>query len=150
MDRELSESFLDHTGEYEEARHIAAVVLFRRELKKIDPLLDVIYAKPNAQYLPKGNRFYIIRRNPLCPPTFWLVEDEYENYCEPDYRHLQKMKQMDSARSNDVAEGIRREAERKQEEKARKKAERSERFRELALERLSHALDKRIAVPRDA
>src|SRR4051812_31475216 len=91
----IPENFFDARQEYELVRkteHDVAVALdFRRLLKQVDARLDLMFVKAGTRVFPKGERYYITRRNEGVQPSFWLVEDEHGEFCVPDQRHLDRL-----------------------------------------------------------
>jgi hypothetical protein len=143
----VPQNILDATNEYSSAEYeLDQVMDFRKYLKQIDSRLDVIWVKPGAKVFPKGNRWYIIRRNETVMPSFWLVEDEHENYCVPDERHLNKLREYDTAAHPDVWKKFQRaHTERKLRAEKAIEAKREE-FRTKLAERLDHVFDANILV----
>lgn len=140
---------LSATDEYVVAEKLASAVMFRRRLKEIDSRLDLIFVHERSIVFPDSPRYYIIRRNDVGPTAYWVIQTPDGEYCEPGEEHIQALQRKDAA-SRNLADELRRAHEKAELEKQKAKVARSEQFREALNERLSHVLDTRIAVPRDA
>lgn len=144
----LSENVLDATEEFDEAYDIAAAALFRRRIKDLDPRLDLIFVKEGAKHFPISPRWYIIRRNELVTPTFWVIETPEGEYCMPTELHYQGLLKLDTWSSRrSVVDEVKAKQERKKRDKEKRKAALSEQFRETLLDRLEHLANPRVAVP---
>lgn len=144
------QSELEATAEYEVERIKGRMSWFLGELKKLDSRLGLIYIKPGSTVFPKSPRWAITRKNELTLPSYWIIEDENGNFCEPDQRHLDRMHQMDAAKSKTSAAQILEDERRRVDaEKRAAKEETSREFREKLLDRLNHIYDPRISVPKD-
>jgi hypothetical protein len=155
MRDEIAPSELDHTAEWskleEGAQDVAAAVWLRKELKRMDPLLDVIWAKRSAKALPYPERWYIVRWNELTVPAFWLItsDDPSRPYATPGPQHLEMMQRNDLHRRGvSVMEDLRRANDEKAKAKVKAKELRSEEFREKLLEKLNHVYDTSVRVPK--
>jgi hypothetical protein len=108
---------------------------FNRDLKQIDPYLELIWAPGNANAVGlKPNRYHILRHVPGGPPSLWPIETEDGEYMEPNSGIF------DMLRRNDMwhAEAS---YDRKKRKEALKAAE--ERHKRLEREALSEEVEER-------
>ena len=144
------ESELEATAEYEAGRIADRCRWFVRELKSRDPRLGLIYIKSGSTTFPKSPRWAIVRDNELINPSYWMIEDEHGEFCEPQQRHLDRLDEMDASKKTvGPGEELARAREAKQREKLGRKNEKRREFREKLLDRLNHLYDARVSVPRD-
>lgn len=132
--------------EYEAEHDVAAALDFRRFLKQIDERLDLIFVKKGAKAFPKGERWYIVRHNEGAPPSYWLIEDENDQFCLPDHRHLARLQEYDTAAHRDVWRKFTQRRLDKQLRHDKKMDAKSEEFRTKLGERLGFEFDAQIAV----
>ena len=138
----------DSTSEqidYQAAHEVAACQLFRVALQDLDPLLDIVFAKPGAKLL-EGGYWYIIRRGDGQVPAFWKISDEDDQPCMPDERHLRRMHEIDSRR-NGGYEAFNRGREQAKAKAEKQRLEQHREFREKLDERLAHLHRPQIFVP---
>ena len=137
----------DEWATIEEAqRDVAAALDFRRLLKDIDSRLDLIWVKEGTRAFPKGERWYIRRHNDYGMDNYWLVEDEHEDFCVPDIRHLRRLQEYDTAAHPDVWQKFVKRRLDKQLRAEKAMEEKSLEFRTKLGERLAHEFDAQIAV----
>jgi hypothetical protein len=122
---------------------------FRAYLQDIDSRLDLVWVKDQAASFPEHcwNRWLMVRWNEGAPPTFWVVQDPDGGYCEPDERHLEALRAIDSAARPDVWRRHQQSVARRNADAQWRKDETHRRFREELADRLDHIFDARIAVP---
>lgn len=125
-------------------------IAFRKQLKAIDPLLDIIWVKRKATSFPVGGRWYIVRYGEHAKAkSFWVVQDDKGRYCAPTDQHLERLQAMDSHAHGDVWKRI---AATRAADKAaadKKMADTRREFREKLLERLDFNHRVQIAVGDD-
>lgn len=143
----LSDNFLDHTEQWttERVDETARAMAFRNLLRQMDSRLDLIYVKEGATIL-EGGFYYIVRHNDIGIKSHWQVHDGSGKPCVPDSRHLEMMKRNDLT-NVDVVKELEDARARKEAQKQKKKEARSEKFRELLLEKIAHIHDAQVAVP---
>jgi hypothetical protein len=124
---------------------VAAALAFRRRLKELDSRLDLFYSKPTATAF-KPHRWIITRRNDLVPDSYWLVEGEDGEYCEPSDKHFQRLQEYDTQAHADVWKRMEREQKRRRESGEKKHEEKRREFREKLLERLDHEFETTVPV----
>jgi hypothetical protein len=97
----LPDDVLQATDQYvpaeQVARDFAESRWFRDLLQGVDSRLDLIFVKPGAPSFEHSCRFYIIRRNEMAQPSYWVIQGEQGEYCEPQERHFRRFMQGDSA-----------------------------------------------------
>lgn len=102
----LPDNVLQATEQYvppeQVARDFQESRWFRDLLQSVDRRLDLIFVKPGAEAFEHDCRFYIIRRNEQTVPSFWVIQDEQGQYCEPQERHFRRFMQGDSATNPDL------------------------------------------------
>ena len=121
---------------------------FTKQLKQLDERLDLVYAKPNAKFVSKGDRWYIIRRGDNGIGGMWICEDENGDFTFPNESHLNALKALDVQRHGDVNDRLAKEREKKKNQAELDKVARKELFRSELEDRVAHNHDARIAVPK--
>jgi hypothetical protein len=137
-----------HVDEFDPQPDIEIARAFDRLLRQIDDRLRCFWVKTDATSFEHPGRWHIARLHPnpeLC--AYWVIQHDDGSYCEPQERHLERLKAMDSHTRN-VLEGMRQ--RRRDRDAARRKAfdETRREFREKLLDRLDHLYNARISVPR--
>lgn len=77
--------------------HIAEGARLERELKQLDPYLEVVYVGERAPAYPGiiPGRWHVVRRNPGELDTFLPIADPEGNYLPPSMQIVEEMKQRD-------------------------------------------------------
>jgi len=119
-----------------------------RLLKQVDERLDLVYAKPDAHFVSKGDRWYIIRRGDTGIGGMWVCEDEAGEYTFPHEGHLNALRSLDVQKHGDVTARLADERRKKQEAADLHKLATKELFRSELNDRIAHTHDARIAVPK--
>lgn len=134
--------------EFDAAREIAEVHLFREWLHELDVRLDILYAKPGAKLLD-GGYWYIYRRNEAAVPTYWKVSDADGRPCVPDRRHIEMLERIDGSRHPRIYQEYRQRQDRARRAKEETAEDRHREFREKLDEKLKHIYeaDARIFLP---
>lgn len=69
---------------------------FNRDLKQIDPYLELIWAPGNANAVGlTPNRYHILRHVPGGPPSLWPIETDDGGYREPDSGVFEMLRRND-------------------------------------------------------
>jgi hypothetical protein len=98
VDRDLREQTQAHasevTGMVERFRGI--LKHYTRELKAIDPYLELIFAPPNAEApgLVPG-RYHVMRHNPGAPPSLIPIQGPNGEFSEPTSQVFEQLKSTD-------------------------------------------------------
>ena len=124
--------------DYDAAQDMAVAAMFRLMLKDYDNQLDLVFARPGAEFL-KGGYWHIVRRNPEpYPASFWEISEPDGSYCAPREEHFRRLQEMDAATNPTFYEDYRKRraaavaaGEKLEEEKHRE-------FREKLLDRMNH------------
>lgn len=131
-------------------RDVEMARAFNAMLKAIDETLTLAWVSPHVEsgYEHKG-RWHIVRVHPHHPElnTFWVIQTPEGEYCEPQEMHLQRLQAMDTYTGKRTYRDFERARGERKRKAAAKFEEKRREFRELALERVNHVLDARIAVP---
>ncbi len=144
-----NEAVRDHTARLlEQAEMTEQVRYFNRELKKIDPYVEVIKAPANASYPGLTPGFWhILRRPPVGHPTLIAHQTPDGGYRDLDSGIFQTLRDGDmwsDARQRDREKHIR---QAKQAEERQAEREREERVEELA-ERVKARVNPSVLMPR--
>jgi hypothetical protein len=115
----------------EQARRDATLDFWTRELKEIDPYLELIQAREDSTLMRPGF-YYVLRHNPGAPPSLLCVEGPDGEFVEPNSGLFEKLRSSDMW--NAEAERDRKERVRKAEEAEtrRKERESEDRVQEMA------------------
>ena len=125
-------------------------IAFRKQLKGIDPLLDIIWVKRGTTSFPVGGRWYIVRYGEHAKAkAFWVVQDDQGRYCPPTDQHLERLQAKDSHAHPDVWERMRRTREATTAASKKRMEETRREFREKLLERLTFNHSTQIRVKSD-
>lgn len=139
----------DHAvDEFDPKPDIEVARAFDRLLQSLDDKLRCFWVKPDAKSFENPGRWHIARlhSNPELN-AYWVVQNEDGSYCEPQQRHLDRLKAMDSHTRN-VLEDIHKLRRTRDIERHKAFMERRREFREKLEERLDHIYNARISVPR--
>lgn len=132
---------VDQLVDGEVQRQLETVKRFNRELRDIDPYLELVFIStprdwPAGEEPPPGcvfDRWHVLRRNPGAVPTFIALTREDGGYVEPTSRVFDRLRQGDLW-NGDVARKHRMAMARKAEERARAAdARRAEAREEIAM-----------------
>lgn len=132
---------VDRLVDSETRRQLETVKRFNKELKGIDPYLELVFVSmprdwPAGEEPPPGvvfDRWHVLRRNPGAPPTFIALTREDGGYVEPTSRVFDRLRQADLW-NGDVAKRHRTAMARQAEQRARAAdARRAEAREEIAL-----------------
>jgi hypothetical protein len=117
---------------------------WNRELKRIDPYLELVKANDNAS-MPglKPGYFHVLRHNPGAPPSVIVHEGPNGEFREPDSGLFEELKRKDMWRDEPAWKKARAEREADAESK-RDEYERKEELRE----RIDHALTTTVSFPK--
>ena len=139
----LPDTFIREQADQAEEQLLKAVE-FRRLLQAADERLDIRWG--GAPPWPIYPRWYIIRRSPQGRAFFWVIQTEEGEYCEPQERHLNRLRESDLEVNPKLWDKImaEREAEKRRSQVA--EATRHEHFRERLTEALAHIFDGHIPV----
>lgn len=122
--------------EAEVRREKASVEAFARDLKSLDPRLDVfLMAEDIPEYDVRGGFYYIRRRNDDGTVSFWEIRNPDGSYREPDSAVLEAMKKID-ANADDLTARMKRRHEIDRRKKEKRQSEKRRQFREGLEERL--------------
>ena len=112
---------------------------FNRELKQIDPYLELIFAPPTAQAVGlKPGRYHLLRHNPGAPPSLIVIEDYAGNFVEPTSQIFERLRETDLW-NNAVGHERRKREEAAERAQQRQKAREDEERREEIRDRLNAA-----------
>jgi hypothetical protein len=149
----VSEKHRAGTAQYrrdllEQACTDAQLDYWTRELKAIDPYLEMKRALPDSTLL-RPNFYFVLRHNPGTAPSIMYVEDENGGFMEPTSRIFDQLRRDDmwNAEANHDRQRMRREAELAAQR--RKEREDSDRLQEFA-ERLQALTRTSISMNRSA
>lgn len=146
------------TREMEEARREFAASLvshirtkmnsYNKELRKLDPHVQVVWAEPRAQHpLLRPGYWHIIRDNGAIPPTVKVIEGPNGEFREPDSGIFRELQEGDLWNERVLKDRRKRQV---QAEKARQRMEERERQERVddMTERLRSLKGTQILVPR--
>jgi hypothetical protein len=127
---------------------VAIAHAFGRLLRELDPQLTLFWVKSDSTSFENPGRWHIgrLHSNPELN-TYWVIQNEDGSYCEPQERHLERLRAMDS-HSRNVMEDMRRRRKLRHQAARQRFDERRAMFRELLEERLAHIYGSSIRVPR--
>lgn len=148
VSRELHESNRQFSAELiAEARRDAILQFWTKELKQLDPYLELVQAKEDATYMRPGF-YHILRHNPGAPPTFMCVEGPNGEFMEPNSGIFDLLRRRDmwSAEASHDRKRMMQAAEAA--EARRKEREREARMEELE-ERWKAATRAQVSMSRD-
>ena len=125
--------------------------VFRNQLKMVDPArLDMIRTSPQARMLDP-DRYLIVYKSEGGLVSWFLIQDEDGNFCEPDERHWDRLMRYDQARSNgSLLDKFRRERDMVQAAARQWREDRSEQFRDELGAAMKHLYDSQIHISADA
>jgi hypothetical protein len=121
--------------------------VFRNQLKQLDTnRIDMIRTKPACSFA-EGDRYLIVYRSEDGVISWFLIQDEHGQFCDPDVRHWDRLMRYDQARSNgSLLEKFRKERALIEGAARAAREDKSERFREELGHALSHLFDPKISV----
>lgn len=142
----IPENVLEATGEYvspeQAAQDSYEALAIREELRRVDPRLDVIFVKPGSEAFPISPRWYFVRRNEQTVDSYWVIQDENENYSPPTFKHVEWLRRFDTAARGRAVWDEFEKARKEREARAEKRRQELRReFREKLLERLDFIFD---------
>lgn len=120
---------------------------FRDQLKAVDPnRIDMIRTLLGCEWAD-GDRYLIVYKADTGVVSWFVIQDEHGEFCEPDTRHWDALMRYDQARSDrPLLERFRKERQMVAAAAEAQKEEERRHFREGLDERLAHIFDSSIPI----
>lgn len=152
VERELAEQSRHHAYTVVARSRIDSVCeTFNRELRDIDPYLEMRFFDENGASEVTGavpNRYHLIRRPPVGPPTLIAIHGPDGGYMEPNSSIFQKLREGDLWNS-DAVHDRRRSAEAAERAAARQRARENEERQEILRDAYNAAFRTQVSMNRD-
>jgi len=132
--------------EWTEAQESSSkAIAFRRLLKEVDPRLDLLWVKENAEFFPIACRWYIVRWNENVDASYWVIQTDDGEYSDPEMEHFNRLRQNDTA-NVDVWEEYQKARVSREKSSANRLEELRREFREKLTERLDHIYNASVPI----
>lgn len=122
---------------------------FDAHLQELDERLRCFWVKPDAEGFDPSGRWYVGLMHPNVElRQFWAVTNPDGSYCEPGQRHLDMLMRMDTQSGQQSWQKIQEARTTSQLAREKRREETRREFREKLTDRLDHAYNPRVAIPK--